>query len=273
MPVNLYDKLIKAFTGNTGLVDANAVEVDATGFDGNLATSDVNVQLVAQKLDDLTLITPTPSLHNFSIDIPSRVNLNTDLNVQHTVTFSVTNHSHLTALTLIVTTGDNKTLTTPIIDGQQSQTVTLSGISTASAGNVTFQLSGTHSGGTALSNVVTVNIADLQSHEFAYFGVRPTNDFASVATSALSSADVSSSGTVYTISVSVPNGSFLGILSPENRDPTSIIETTLNTESITDFTAAPGNPVRVINSVNYNLLTIQNNSGFTGTFNFRVTTE
>lgn len=271
MPVNLYDKLVKAFSGNTGIANATDIEVNASGFNGNLDTNDINVQSVAQKLDDLALTTPTPSLHNFSIDIPSRVDLNTDLNVQHTVTFSVTNHSHLTALELIVTVGTNQPLTVPTTDGQQSQVVTLAGISTAGAGNVTFQLSGTHAGGTVLSNVVTVSIANLQTHEFAYFGDRPTDDFAGVSTGLLSSADVSSSGASYNISVQLANGSFLGILSPDNRDPVSIIETTLNTESIGDFTATLA--VRTINAVTYNLLTIQNNSGFTGTFNFRVTTE
>lgn len=271
MPINIYDKLRKAFSGTTGLADAADIEVNATGFNGNLADTDVNVQLVAQKLDDLTLTLPTPSLHNFSIDIPSRVNLNTSLNVQHTLTFSVTNHSHLTALELVVTTGDNKTLSVPTSDGQQSQTVTLSGISTASAGNVTFQLSGTHAGGTVTSNIVTVSVSNLQTHEFAYFGIRSTNDFATVATSELSSADVSASGSIYNISLSAPNTNILGILSPENRDPTSIIETTLNLESISNFTATSS--VRTINSVTYNLLTIQNNSGFTGNFSYRVTTE
>lgn len=272
MPINIYDKLVKAFSGNTGLVDAANIEVSASGFDGNLDTTAINVQLVAQALDDLAVGTiPVPSLHNFSIDIPSRVDLNTDLNVQHTLTFDVSNYSHLTSLQLIVDVGDNKTLVNPIRDGSQTQTITLSGISTASSGSVTFQLSGVHPGGTATSNIVTINIADLQTHEFAYYGSRPTDDFSSVDTGLLSSADVSNSGTVYTISQQVPNGSFLGILSPTDRDPTSIIETTLSTESISDFTATLS--VRTINSVSYNLLTIQNNSGFTGTYNFRVTTE
>ena len=273
MPVNIYDKLVKAFSGATGLINAADTELDATGFSGNLETSDVNVQLLANKVDALSFSTqsPVPSLHNFSIDIPSRVDLNTDLNVQHTLTFDVTNYSHLTALELVVTTGTNQTLSLPVRDGTQTNVVTLAGIDTSSAGTVTFQLSGTHSGGTVTSNVVTINVADLQAHEFAYYGSRPTNDFDSVATNLLSSEDVSVSQVSYVINLQVPNGSFLGILSPEDRDPTSIIETTLNTESINDFTATLS--VRTINSVNYNLLTLQNNSGFTGTFNYRVTTE
>ena len=274
MAIKLLEKIVKGFSGGTGLLDANNVEIDASGFSTNLDNTIIDTQLLAAAVDGLSLApAPVPSLHNFSIDIPSRVDLNTDLNVQHTLTFDVSNYSHLTVLTLLVTNGDNKTLVLPIRDGSQNQVVTLSGIDTATDTTITFQLSGSHPGGLATSNIVTVNVQDLQTHEFAYYGARPTNDFDTVDTSLLSSADVSNSGSVYVINVQVANGQFLGILSPVNRDPTSIIETTTNTESLADFTVAPGNPVRVINSVSYNLLTNQNNSGFTGTYNFRITTE
>lgn len=53
MPIPLFGKLISG-TGNP-YADADQVEVDATGFDGNLETTDVNMQMVAQKLDDLTV--------------------------------------------------------------------------------------------------------------------------------------------------------------------------------------------------------------------------
>lgn len=56
-PVNLSD-----FTNDAGFITtetddqtASEVPVDATGFDGNLATTDDDLQKVAQKLDDLTL--------------------------------------------------------------------------------------------------------------------------------------------------------------------------------------------------------------------------
>lgn len=224
-------------------------------------------------------VAPVPSLHNFSIDIASRVDVGTDLNVLHTITFDVTNHTQITGLTLIVTTGTDQVLTTPVIDGVQSQTVTLAGISTAAAGSVTFQLSGTHAGGNALSNIVTVTIADLAGHEQAYYGVRQTNDFAAVDVSTLTAADVSNSGTVYNIQQQAQNNYYLGILSPSDRDPVEIFNTASN-----QFAYKPSDPsvtpsftleenVRTISSVSYNLLTIQNLSGFTATFNYRVTTE
>lgn len=216
-------------------------------------------------------VTPTPSLHDFTIDIPSRVDLNTDLNVSHIVNYSVTNFTQLTALNLVVTTGDDKALTLPVRDGLQAETITLTGISTAVQGTVTFQLSGTHSGGTVTSNVVTINVQNLADSEQAYYGARATNDFSSVATSLLTSVDVTNSGTVYNIAQSTPDTYILGILSPANRDPVSIFDTILNVESRDSFAETPG--VRTINGVVYNLRTIANSSGFTGTFNYRVTTE
>ena len=272
MPIRLYDKLIKAFGGTTGLADADAIEINATGFDGNLDTNTVNVQQLAQAVDDLVVGSVTiPSLHNLTINIPSRVDLNTNLNNQRTINYDVTNHSFLTALSLVVTTGDDKTLTLPVRDGLQSQTVTLSGINTSSATNVTFQLSGTYAGGTALSNIVTIDVRDLVTQEQAYYGPRPTNDFATVNLGLLTAVDVNNAGTVFTINQSVPNGNTFGILTPTGRDPVEIFDTTINRDSLNDFTLTSN--VRTEGGLQYNLRTLVNNSGFTGTFNYRVTTQ
>lgn len=214
---------------------------------------------------------PVPSLHNLSISIASRVDLNTNLNVAQTITFDVTNFSLLTSVILIVTTGTNITLTNPVSDGVQSQSVTLSGTDTSSIGTVTFQLSGNYSGGTVVSNIVTIQIQNLSSSEQAYYGTRSTNDFATVDVNTLSAVDVTNSGTSYGISQPVLNGEILGILSPNNRDPISIVDTVTSQESLPDFTEQTA--VRIINSVSYNLRFITNNSGFNGTFNYRVTTE
>ena len=215
---------------------------------------------------------PLPSLHDFTIDIAPRVDLNTDLNVQHTVGFSVTNHSHLTALELVVTTGTNQTLTLPTSDGLQSQTVTLAGIDTSSAGTVTFQLSGTYPGGTVTSNLVSIEVRDLLATEQTYYGVlNNENAFATVDVSTLTAVDVTNSGTVFTITESAPNTHVLGILSRDNRDPVSILNTVSNQPALDTFNATPN--VRQIDGFAYNLLASANNSGFQATFNYRVTTE
>lgn len=112
-----------------------------------------------------------PSVHNFSINIPSRVDLNTDLNNARTLTYSITNRQSVQSFELIVTTGDNKTLTNPTIDGTQTKNVTLSGISTASTSTLTFVLRITDTQGTTHdSNTVTVSVANAVTHEQTHFG-------------------------------------------------------------------------------------------------------
>ena len=118
---------------------------------------------------------PLPALSSFSIDIPSNIFTDTNLNVQHTVQYSISDASDFTDLTLIVTTGTNQTLTVPASDGLQSTTVTLAGIDTSNAGTVTFQLSGTNNGNPITSNTVTVTIAAPQNTELVYINSQSTN--------------------------------------------------------------------------------------------------
>lgn len=223
---------------------------------------------------------PRPSLHNFSVDIPSRVDLNTNLNIQHTITFDVSNHSQLTALTLILNPGTNQTLTVPVADGVQTQTVTFAGTDTSVPGTLTLQLSGAYAGGTVTSNTETITVANLQTQEQGYYGVLVNaGAFATEPLGNLTAVDVSNSGTVFDITAAAPNGRALGILLPANRDAVSILNTTSNR-----FAYNPSDPsvvpsftltqnVRVEGGLQYNLLTTVNNSGFDGTFNYRVTTE
>lgn len=212
-----------------------------------------------------------PSLHNFSIDIPQRVDIGTDLNVQHTISFDVSNYSLLTSLTLIVTDGDDLTLTNPIRDGVQTQTVTLAGTNTGAATTITLQLSGAYSGGTVTSNIQTVNVANAQAQEQGYFGARTTNDFATVPLNELTAFDVTQAGTVFTITQSVPNGDVFGVILPNNRNAVSMVNTSLNIDELSSFTLTTD--IRTIGGISADSLTVQNNSGFTSTFEYRLTTE
>lgn len=126
---------------------------------------------IRTKLDSLGYSRISPSAHNFSIDIPSRVDIGTDLNVQHVVNYDVSNRNSIQSVQLIVTTGDNITLTNPTRDGVQSETVTLSGISTGAEGSVNFLIRITDTNSiTHDSNTVTVNISNLAPQEQAHFG-------------------------------------------------------------------------------------------------------
>lgn len=286
--VNFGDNLSLTVSGNVATVTGQAGGGGTTRTDEEIRDviaaalrAGTNMSIVVDDDDDtITFNASTgtgvaiPSLHNLTINIDSRVDVNTDLNTARVINFDVTNFSLITDLVLIVTTGDNQTLTRPVSDGLQSQNVTLSGIDTSSSGSVTFQLSGTYAGGTVTSNVVTVTVADLTASEQAYYAVLATeNAFTTtdVTDSAFTAVDVTQSGTVYNIQQSAPNTHVLGILSPTNRDPVEILNTVSNRQALATFN--PSTNVRTINGVSYNLLTAANASGRQATFNYRVTTE
>lgn len=218
---------------------------------------------------------PVPSLHNFSIDVPSQVTQNTDINGAHVATFDLSNHTQLTALEMIVTVGDNVTMTVPMTDGVQTQNVTISGTSTASLGTITFQLSGTYAGGTVTSNVYTTTIvAPAGTHEQGYYGVRATNDFATTDLGNLTAVDVTQSGTVFNITFALTSPGVAGILLPEDREIVTITNPNAPDPSrniLNDFDIQT--EARVENSVNFTLYTEVNVSGFPGTLSVIVTTE
>lgn len=213
---------------------------------------------------------PGPSITNFSIDIPATVTTGTDLNTSRTVQFTTVQTAQIASMDLVVTVGTDQALIVPSSDGSHSQSVTLAGIDTSSAGTVTFQIRATTTGSqTIMSNSQTVTIRAVTADEQAYYGTRATNDFATVNTNLLTAVDVQPAGSTYTISGSWPNTHFIGILEPTDRPITSIIETAFNQETLSTWTRTSN--ARTISGQAYDLLTQQNNSGSDGTFEFRVT--
>ena len=205
----------------------------------------------------------------FSINIPSTVNVGTDLNNARQITYTATNVSDIATLNLVVTVGTDVALTVPSVDGTLTQNVTLAGIDTSAAGTVTFQIRGTRTGGQVImSNTVTVTIRAITADEQAYYGTRATNDFVTTALANLTAVDVQPSGSTYTISGSWPATHFVGILEPTDRPITSIIETAFNQETLNTWTRTAA--ARTISGQAYDLL-VQQNNGPTGTFEFRVT--
>ncbi len=186
--------------------------ITVTYADGNNdGTGKLNF-VVADDSDTL----PTPSLHGLSLDIASRVDLNTVLNGAHDVTFDVSNYAQLTALELIVNAGTNQTLTLPVSDGIQTQSVTLAGISTSAQGTVTFQLSGTHAGGTVTSNTVTIDVRNLQAQELTYVDFQADRLPASFTAAGASSAEFQQS---QSLSIPTFTGSqYVVIGQPQNED-------------------------------------------------------
>ena len=218
----------------------------------------------------------TPSVSNFTINIPSTVDVNTNLNTDHTVSYRTSGGGTISSAVLVVTGGDDISLNTPSGDGLHTQTVTLTGTSTTSPGTIQFAVRVTYDDGTIItSNMITVTIRAQLPQELAYYGTRATNDFATVDLSTLTSVDVAPPGTQFEIRTALANNHFLGILMPTDRNLINIQELTFNVPVPFDgtgggFTATAN--AREIGGTQYILYTHQNQSGFDGNVDFRIDT-
>lgn len=193
-----------------------------------------------------------PRITNLSIDINPRVDLNTDLNAAHTITFDLMHQNNVQGnLTLEVTTGDNKTISSPFVDGENTKSVTLSGISTSTSGTVTFRLTGTDTQSNSFSsNVVSIEIRTLQEHEFMYYGLSSTNNPSSVDISTLTNLEITSAQRTYTITAGPTTaGQYFILLTPASETVSSIHDTVLNQDVTNIFTKT--DDVRQINTVDY----------------------
>lgn len=189
-----------------------------------------------------------PRISNFTIDIASRVDLNTDLNVSHNITYNVLHYANIATLVLTVTTGDNKVLTIPTANGSTGQAVTLSGITTSSETTVTFQITGTDSrGGTFGSNIVSIDVRDLDTHEYLYDDLSTTNNPATIDTATMDQQEVTgTAGQVLTVSTgAVTEGDYFIILVRAVHTIT-IFDTVLQQDVTNIFTKT--DDVRVINT-------------------------
>ena len=214
-------------------------------------------------------VAPSATVTDFTINIPSTVNLNTDLNNQRQVQFRVANVSNVTAIDLIVSDGDNKSLTLPSSDGLSTQNVTLSGIDTSSAKTLTFRIRLTlNDSTTVFSNMVSISVRNILAREQAYWGVSSTNNPGTILLSNLTGVDVSPPGTTYDINTNLPNGQFLIILEPSDRPITDITELTFNVSALSQFTNTDN--VRNEGGLAFNAYVLENN-GPSGNVSFRVT--
>lgn len=220
-------------------------------FSGTMTTFDAPA-ITALSISGLTDFTPP---------------IGTELGGSRTLTFTVTNQSNVQGTLEFVWEGS--TIATGIDPAAGTAAVTIPSTVTVAANNYLGRLQGTNTRGDSFNRDVTFRSP--QDDELAYYGTRATDDFATVDVSTLSQANVNVTGSTYNINLSATNTHFLGILSPNDRDPVSIVDTVLGTSALADFTATLA--VRTIGARSYNLLTLQNNSGFDGTFNFDVTTE
>lgn len=158
------------FAGNWHRIDGDQYVHTWGGLSGII--DDDSIKTVLARLGFTTSTTfAAPSAHNFTIDIPSRVDVGTDLNVNHIVTYDVTNRQNISSVALVVTIGDNITLTTPTRDGTQTQTVGITGTNTASPSTITFVVRITDTqNGTHDSNTISITVANPVVNEQTHFG-------------------------------------------------------------------------------------------------------
>ena len=232
--------------------DQEIINVIATAMDppGTGISIDNTTDPAKIKISATSPTFDTPRITNFSIDIPSRVDLNTDLNNSRTLTFDVIHQANIDgSLTLVVTTGDDKTISGPFLDGANSLPQVLSGINTASAGDLTFQLTGTDTnGGSIQSNIVTISVRDLNPHEYIYYGLSGSNNPASVDTGTLTQLEARSGDNIVSTG-STTSGQYFIILIPSSFTVNSITDDVLQQDVLSIF--AHTATVRQINSENY----------------------
>ena len=255
IPVARTDEEIRDVVGAT-LVDGEGINI-AIDDDANTIT----ISATGTSFD-------APRVSNFAINIPSRVDLNTDLNNARTLTFDVLHQSSIQGnLNLEVTTGTNQVVSTPFVEGANSKSVTLAGIDTSSNTTITFLLTGTDTAGNPIqSNEVVITVRDLEEHEFIYYGIGNI-DPNTVDVSTLQSQDVTT-GSEFSAQLGPSTaGQDIVFLAPTDHDINAIINTSLNINVLPSFTRVENE--RIINSVQYHSYELDNlNSGLT--FNYTV---
>ena len=231
-----------------------------------------SLDLLQNKLNIGPMPPTTTAITGFSIDIPERVDLNTNLNAQHTITFTTSNTSDISSLTLVNSGGDDITVTVPDADGTHTAQVTLTGVDTSSDQMISFSLqAATLTSGTVNSNVDVVNVRNVPPQEFAYHGTRSTNDFDTVTVSTLTSSNVTNRGTSFRVNHAVSDTYFLGILVPSNRDLVTLTNNALSgAPELDNFTRTEN--VRTIGGIQYHLYTEQNNAGDEVTLDLQAVT-
>jgi len=126
-----------------------------------------------------------------------------------------------------------------------------------------FTLRGTSTSGQTFSRDVTIRAA--QPHEFAYYGIRSTNDFATTDLANLTSTDVTTNNS-FEVSGAFANSAWVGILMPADMDLDDI--RFFGQPVTSSFTRTEN--ARTISGQAYVLYTLQNGSGVDGQASYLV---
>ena len=203
------------------------------------------------------------SLENFSLNLPSRVDLNTDLG-SRTVTYTVTNANQITALQLQIDGTDFVALSNPSSDGVQTESVDLSSVDTTTSRTIVFRL---RADDTFNSNTQSLLIRDPVQAEAVYYGTSDSDNDDTIDVSTLTRRDVAVTES-FNADFSLPASHYAIILVPNNY-MFSAIERTFNQDITNDFTAT--DDVRVISGQTYDSYVQQNTASSEGVLSTRIT--
>lgn len=248
--VQVYTKTPVRWQGHTNNIEGTDYFQPRILADAVVSTS--NETIATQEWVD-NHITSIPTLYDFNIDINSRVPLDTNLNIQKTISYDVTNHSQITSLKVEVNGSVVGTLTIPTSDGPQSESITLSGIDTSSETTLYFRLVANDN---IYSNTKIIEVKDTPEDEFIYYGIGDI-DPAIVNINTLQSKDTNIS-TQFDVTLGLSQlGQSIVFLCPQDHDITEIInKDVFNINVISAYTKTIG--VRTINTTSYNSYELSN---------------
>lgn len=209
------------------------------------------------------LINSVFSISDFSINIPSIIDLNTDLGTR-TVTYSVSDYSRVTSIVLQSNGATFATLTIPTTNGDQSENVNFSSLDTTADETYVFRI---QSNGSVNSNTQTLTVrAPLQSEAF-YYGVSDADNPETIDVSTLTRRNIARTES-FDADFVLPTNNYAIILIPNNY-ALGIIERTFNQNIISDFTLT--NNVRAIGGQMYDSYVHENQADTQGTLATRIT--
>lgn len=254
-----FENLITSVDGDVVLLGDSGTGVPYI----NVNAQFFNDEPIALLSDILT--TSPPVVTQFRIQgQATSVAAGTALSGSQTFQYQVTNTDQITGMGVI--RQGSTVLTSAVSPTGSSITQSINPVNLAAGESVVWTLEFTTTAGTTISRTFTVRAR--QQAESLYWGVMPTDEDDTIAVDTLTLQEVVA-GTQFDADFDIPNTQYAVILSPADREISSILEQTFNQEVLTDF--AKTENVRTIGGQQYDSYVHQNNAGTQGILSTRIT--
>ena len=201
--------------------------------------------LILTQVNGTTVTIPlgidTPTIEDFSMSIPTRVNVGTDLNILADVYYTVTDSQDITALTLVISEGQISEIAIPQQDGPISTVALPSGVDTSTPKDVTLQITGGTAtpGMTFQSKPYVIQVVDPVSAKDIYYG-GSAEEAASVDLSQFTKVPYTTSGQTESFTLLVQANEYYYIFVPHDPGLNKIYNTTLGEVDVTaEFSVPP----------------------------------